>query len=403
MAGPASLAPLKRLKSEPAGELLRLAAGGLEAEFTVIADGKVVRPERLFGDPRGFITVPLMHRTGKSFHLPNGAAVYFDTGVIEVATPAMELEPGCFGRLARSLDTAIRVVRQELDGWEQRTGRRVYLQGFSTHYNVSLPELPQRFRALSDFAWVLAHLLPAPVMLLATNRSSTGVGVRPRPRRIEITADFSPDPMRVAATGAVIAGVIQALAAEEARTIESVRSRIPIVTGFEPTKHTSRKGWLARFDCYPSNPFACDPDVAIWPTPDGMLSLRDIAGRVVAEFDDPIRQIADPSSYRLARRIVAGTSASWLDEAERPASYDDVGREEGGPAALTRLGLSRYERVLRDVVGRRPIRLNGEQWTPVRVRGWSQVVLQRDSDGARVTLSLDAVLDKEDGAKVRRF
>ena len=60
-------------------------------------------------------TVPLMHRTGRSFHLPNGAAIYFDTGVIEIASPVMELERGCFGRLARSMEVAIAFVREQLD------------------------------------------------------------------------------------------------------------------------------------------------------------------------------------------------------------------------------------------------------------------------------------------------
>src|SRR5262245_61337025 len=78
-----------------ATDALREAAVGLEAEFTLVVDDHRVRPEALFGDPRGFIRTPLMHRTGTSYHLPNSAAVYFDTGVIELATPAMELTRGC--------------------------------------------------------------------------------------------------------------------------------------------------------------------------------------------------------------------------------------------------------------------------------------------------------------------
>ncbi len=31
-------------------------------------------------------------------------------------------------------------------------------------------------------------------MLVGANRRSTGIGVRPRGNRIEITADFTPDP-----------------------------------------------------------------------------------------------------------------------------------------------------------------------------------------------------------------
>src|SRR6185436_10319156 len=94
-------APGKHDVSVP--ETLALAAAGLEAEFTLIVDGRPTRPEDEFGDPRGFIRGPLMHRVGTSYHLPNGTAVYFDTGVVEVATPAMELARGCMARAGRSL------------------------------------------------------------------------------------------------------------------------------------------------------------------------------------------------------------------------------------------------------------------------------------------------------------
>src|SRR3954465_2879876 len=119
-------------------ETLALAAAGLEAEFSLIVDGQPVRPEDAFGDPRGFIRAPLMHRVGTSYHLPNGTAVYFDTGVIEVATPAMELARGCMATAGRSLWESIALVRDELDAWQQRSGRTARLVGFSAHYNTSL-------------------------------------------------------------------------------------------------------------------------------------------------------------------------------------------------------------------------------------------------------------------------
>ena len=66
-------------------ERIQLAAIGMEAEFAVIVDGAQVRPEDAFGSPRRFIREKMMHRQGRSYHLPTGGAVYFDTGVIEVA------------------------------------------------------------------------------------------------------------------------------------------------------------------------------------------------------------------------------------------------------------------------------------------------------------------------------
>ena len=84
-------------------EQLQLAAIGMEAEFSVFVDGEQVKPEDVFHDPRTFLGRDLMHRRGTSYHLPTGGAVYFDTGVIEVATPVIEIEKGCAARAGRSL------------------------------------------------------------------------------------------------------------------------------------------------------------------------------------------------------------------------------------------------------------------------------------------------------------
>jgi hypothetical protein len=404
---PGAGADAKASKRRPAADWLGLAAGGLEAEFTLLIDERPARPEQVFGDPRGFLDLPLMHRTGRSFHLPTAAAIYFDTGVIELATPVMELERGCFARLARSLDESLALVRAGLDRWQRRTGHRARLQGFSAHYNVSPLTRPPaaaaaiRARDVERFerlAWLLAHILPAPVMLLATNRSSTGVGIRPRAPRFEVTADFSPDPRRIAATGAVAAGIIAAVTIAAVTnwpdaTIDRIRGLgIPVIEGFAPMPHTSRAGWLARVDCFPDNPFACDPDAAIWPTDRGRLSLRAIARRVWDVFAASIALVADRPSFALAAAIIAGTSTSWLDQADRPAAYDDVaGDRAWGARALARFGRSRYERIVRHAVARVPLRLDDGVWMPYAVHGWSRIALRRQ-DGARRIMSLDALL-----------
>src|SRR5688500_19024355 len=179
-----------------AAQRLRLAAMGMESEFALFQNDAQIRPEDIFGSPRDFIRGDLMHRVGTSYHLPTGGAVYFDTGVIEVATPVIEIERGCAARAGRSLWEGIHAVRDGLDGWEQRRKHDVRLVGFSTHYNISF-ELPHsergESRTVEKLALLLAYILPVPVMLLAANRRSTGVGVRPRGDRIEITADFTPD------------------------------------------------------------------------------------------------------------------------------------------------------------------------------------------------------------------
>src|SRR5438093_10545167 len=171
----------KRLRPEeklPAPKAVSLGAIGMEAEFVVLLDSRHVKPEDVFGSPTKIVRAPMMHRTGRSYHLPTGGAIYFDTGVIEIATPMIEIDRGCAARAGRSLWENIRYLRTELDEWEKQHGHDVELSGFSTHYNVSFNK-PKSSRAPHCTVWKLAllltHILPVPVMLLAANRRSTGI------------------------------------------------------------------------------------------------------------------------------------------------------------------------------------------------------------------------------------
>src|SRR5438874_663824 len=141
-----------------------MAAIGIEAEFVVVVDGEPARPEAVFGSPRRIVRGPLMHRTGRSYHLPTGNAVYFDTGVIELATPMIEIARGCAARAGRSLWESILFLRRELDAWETAHGHDVKLTGFSTHYNVSF-DLPVYARGsrrtVEKLALLLTYVLPA--------------------------------------------------------------------------------------------------------------------------------------------------------------------------------------------------------------------------------------------------
>src|SRR6059036_3044794 len=183
---------------------------GLEAEFNLFVNGRRRRPEKVFGDPSRMVRRRMIPRTGKSFQSPAGGAIYFDTGVIEVATPIVELEPGCCYRATRLLWEKIRYLRVELDHWAKRHRCQCRLQGFSAHYNLSFPNARRsKFRNATKLAYLLAHILPMPVILLATNRQSSAVGVRPRRARLEVTADFTPDPALMLATCAFIAGAVE--------------------------------------------------------------------------------------------------------------------------------------------------------------------------------------------------
>src|SRR5437660_10099932 len=129
---------------------------------------------------------------------------------MEVTTPIVELEPGCCYRATRLLWEQIRYLRRELDHWERQHGCKCRLQGFSAHYNLSFPSSRKsKLRNATKLAYLLAHVLPVPVILLATNRQSSAVGVRPRRTRIEVTADFTPDPALMLATCAFLAGAVQ--------------------------------------------------------------------------------------------------------------------------------------------------------------------------------------------------
>ncbi|MEP6622101.1 MAG: hypothetical protein ABJE47_22455 [bacterium] len=376
-----------------------LPAIGLEAEFVTIVDGVPQQPEAVFGSPRNVVRGPLVHRVGRSYHLPTRGALYFDTGVMEIATPMIEIARGCGARGTRSLWENIAFLRAELDAWELTHGRTVSLTGFSAHYNVSfdVPASEQRAnRTVEQLAYLLTHVLAMPVMLLAANRKSTGIGVRPRGNRVEITADFTPDAALMAATATLIVGVVRAVMRWPDYSVQQLHARgIPVVRGFAPLPHSSRKGWVAKHSCYPSNPFAADVDDRLWITHDGdARSLRDMARRTTRYFWHSIRTLGDPQSLRLISAVMRGRASSLLDLDHRPRAYDDVGRlcslNDLFPDA--ELSRSRYERVIGHTVARRKLRIRGAWHEPVGVKGWSHVVLRRVRDGARVVRSLDEML-----------
>ncbi|MEO8624522.1 MAG: hypothetical protein ABI625_25800, partial [bacterium] len=376
-----------------------LPAIGLEAEFSTVVDGVVQKPEDVFGSPRRVVRGPLMHRIGRSYHLPTGGALYFDTGVMELATPMIEITRGCGARGTRSLWESVAFLRSELDAWEVATRRTVRLVGFSAHYNVSFDaegRAPTNDRCVESLAYLLTHVLPVPVMLLAANRRSTGVGVRPRGNRIEITADFTPDPALMAATATLIVGIVRDVMQWSSYSIDQLAARgIPVVRGFVPVPHSSRKGWVAKHSCFPANPFTSDVDHRRWTLRSGeRVSLRTMAERTTMHFWSAIRAVGDSRSLGLIAAVMRGRSSSLLELDDRPTSYDDVGRmcalSDLFPTA--RLSRSRYERVLGHAIAGHSVRI-GQTWhKPVGVRGWTEVVFRREHDGARRVHSLDELL-----------
>jgi hypothetical protein len=180
--------------------------------------------------------------------------------------------------------------------------------------------------------------------------------------------------------------------------------------------HTSRKGWLARFACFPKNPFMCDIDNDMWTTTDGRsMSLRQMGGMIARHFWPNIRRISDAFTLRLIGAVMRGRAPSLLDLKDRPAGYEDVGRlctwDNLFPERI--LPRSLYERVLIRAISGQKLHLNGEWYTPTGMRGWSRVVFRRKADNSRHVFSLDYLLQhlrewerpyrtsKRNGAKAR--
>ena len=405
------MSPVKRKRPRrdervtAAPEPVSLGAMGLESEFTVLLDGQPAKPEDVFKSPVNIVRQKMLHRTGRSYHLPTGGAVYFDTGVIEIATGMFEIEKGCGAKAGRALWENIRFLREELDEWERAHGHEVELQGFSTHYNVSFSPSPRKRTgscSVGKLALLLTYILPAPVMLLAANRRSTGVGVRPRGNRVEVTADFTPEPALMIATATLCVGIIKSVMQWPSYELEELGQfarALPMIRDVHPVPHSSRKGWSAKYTCYPENPFIQDIDEPMWNTTGAeRLSLREIAGRITKFFWPGIQRFADPFTLRLIGSVMAGRAPSLLELEDRPPEYDSVGRlcqwEDLFPERV--LPRSRYERVLGHAISGEKLKMDRDVYVPVGMQGWSHVVFRRASDRSRHVMSLDHLLDHLD-------
>lgn len=208
---------------------------GMESEFNVWLDEVEIDPKPYWKHPGAFIERPLLPREKSSLQLPTGGAVYFDRGVIEVVTPVIELAPNSTARMVRNLWEQIGFVRDELTKWEKKTDHTVRLKAYSSHYNVSY-EYPKRLqttnRNIRKLALLLTYILPVPVMLVASNRRSTGVGVRPRGNRIEVTVDFTPDPGLMIAAATLIVGIVREVMTWPTYDLWQLERRpIPIIAG----------------------------------------------------------------------------------------------------------------------------------------------------------------------------
>jgi hypothetical protein len=369
---------------------------GIEAEFTLYVDGKKQKPEDVFGTPAKLIGRRMIPRTGRSFQLPTGGAIYFDTGVIEVATPIVELGPGCCYRATRLLWEQLRFVRKELDGWSKKNKCECRLEGFSTHYNFSFPAARvTRRRTATKLAFLLAHILPVPVALLAANRQSNAIGVRPRGSRLEVTADFTPDAALMLATCAFIAGAVEGMLQWEHYGLDQIAAHgIPEITPMRIRKHSSRRGWRVTGSSFAQNPFTSSPNEPIFKTRDGRVaSLREIARETARPFRKEIARLGDGSTLAHVDAVFAGDARSLLDFSERPSAYDDAGHViDWNRRRMRHCSRSAYEQVIHRVIAREPIRINGKRYTVQRMQGWYEIVFREAKTGTRRVFNLDELV-----------
>ncbi len=304
---------------------------GMESEFNVWLDEIEIIPENYWNHPSAFIDAPMLKREKSSSHITTGGAVYFDRGVIEVVTPVIELAEHSTARMVRNLWESMQFVRDQLSQWGKKTGHTVRLKAYSSHYNISY-EIPKREqsrqRNIQKLALLLAYILPVPMMLVAANRRSTGIGVRPRGDRIEITSDFTPDPGLMLAAATLAVGIVREVMSWPSYELSLLEKLpIPVIAGVVPGKHTTRKGWLTKDFHYPKSPYTCDVNAPIWETQFGdTKSLRQIGAEAAWFFRKSIRRFSDPFSFRLLFAVLDGRAPSMLELLDRPSAYEDVGR-----------------------------------------------------------------------------
>jgi hypothetical protein len=297
----------------------------------------------------------------------------------------------------------IRYLRRELDHWARRHKCHCTLQGFSTHYNFSFRTTRKsKLRNSTKLAYLLAHALPVPVILLATNRQSSAVGVRPRGNRIEVTVDFTPDPALMLATCAFIAGAMETVLRWEDFGLRQLeRHGLPRVARFRLRKHSSRRGWRITPDSLGQNPFTSDVNESLWKLRDGRrLSLRAIATETLRPFRQRIRQISDPSTLEHIIAVFAGDARSLLDFEKRPNAYDDVGHGiDWGRRRMRRWPRSKYEKVIHRVIAREPMRIGQKRYQVDRMNGWYEVEFREVGTRKRRTFNLDELVRHADGKK----
>ena len=229
-------------------------------------------------------------------------------------------------------------------------------------------------------------------MLLAANRKSSAVGVRPRGKRIEVTADFTPDAALMLATCAFIAGVAGVASGWPDYGIAQLeRNKIPRFASFRLRKHSSRKGWRVTKQSLVSDPFTCNINAPVWRVRNGpQLSLREMARETLQPFRASIRRVGDLETLRHIEAVFEGDARSLLDFPDRPEAYDDAGQEwNWNRRRMRHWPRSAYEKVIHRVIARQPIQIGRKRYVATRMQGWYEVMFRETKTGERRIFNLD--------------
>jgi hypothetical protein len=214
---------------------------------------------------------------------------------------------------------------------------------------------------------------------------------------VEVTVDFTPDPDLLMAAAALATGMVLAVLRWSSHGLgELRRRRVPVIARFRPRRHTSRKGWLARADCFPRNPFATDPCANQWLLTDGRtVSLREMALEIAGPFRRQIRAVTDEPGYAHVFAVFEGRARSLMDFPERPPRYEDVGRVvDWNRRTVRKLPRSAYERVIHHVLEHRRIRVDGMTYRPERMLGWYEIQFRESKTGKRRVFNLDELASR---------
>jgi hypothetical protein len=194
------------------------------------------------------------------------------------------------------------------------------------------------------------------------------------------------------AAAALATGMTLAVLGWSRHALGELRKRVvPVIAGFRPRRHTSRKGWLARADCFPRNPFEADPGVEEWRLTDGRrVSLRQMAREIAAPFRREIRAVTDEAGVEHIFAVFDGGARSLMDFPRRPPRYEDVGRTmDWNRRTVRKLPRSAYEKVIHRVLEHRRIRVDGTTYVPERMLGWYEIAFREVRTGRRRVFNLD--------------